>query len=45
MFKSNISDIYSLEYTKIKIISDDDLRLKKTLNMQNVVIIISCVFQ
>ena len=33
MLKSNISDVYSHTYAKIKIISDDDLPLEKTLNV------------
>ena len=32
MLKSNISDVYSNKYMKIKINSDDDLPLEKTLN-------------
>ena len=36
MLKSNISDIYSHKYIKIKTKLDDDLPWEKTLNMQNV---------
>ena len=39
MFKINILDVYSHKYTKIKINSDDDLPLEKTINMQNIVIL------
>ena len=38
MLKSNISDVYSHIYTKIKINSDDDLPLE---NMQNVELFIN----
>ena len=31
MLKANISDVYSHEYTKIKINSDNDLPLEKTI--------------
>ena len=41
MLKSNILDVYSNKYTKIKINSDDDLPLGKTLNVQNVVILVN----
>ena len=34
---------FSYNYTKIKIDSDDDLPLEKTLNLQNVVILIKSV--
>ena len=44
MLQSNISDVYSLKYTKIKINSDDDLSLENRLNMQNVLILIKSVF-
>ena len=40
MFKINILDVYSHKYAKIKINSDDDLPLEKTINMQNIVILI-----
>lgn len=41
MLKANISDVYSHEYTKIKINSDHDLfTFRKNDNMNNVVIII-----
>ena len=33
MLKSNLSDVFLSKYTKIKISSDDDLSLDKTLNM------------
>ena len=42
--KSNISDIYSHKYTKIKINSDDDLFLEKTKTTHFVVILIKSVF-
>ena len=42
--KSNISDIYSHRYTKIKINSDDDLFLEKTKTTHIVVILIKSVF-
>ena len=42
--KRNISDVYSHKYRKRKIYSDDDLPSKKTLNIQNVVILIKSVF-
>ena len=44
MLQSNISDVYSLKYTKIKINPDDDLSLENSLNMQNVLILIKSVF-
>ena len=44
MLKSNISEVHSLKYTKIKIYSDDDLSLEKTLNMQKRIILIKSVF-
>ena len=44
MLKSNISDVYSHKYTKIKINSDNDLPLEKTINMQNVAIVIKSIF-
>ena len=44
MLQSNISDVYSLKYTKIKINSDDDLSLENSLNMQNLLILIKSVF-
>ena len=37
MLKSNISYVYSHKYMKIKIDSGDDLPLKKTLNMDNLI--------
>ena len=45
MLKSNISDIYSHEFMKIKINSDDDSPLEETLNMHNVVICIKSVLK
>ena len=39
-----MSDIYSHKYMKIKINSDDDLSLEKSLNMENVVIFIRSAF-
>ena len=39
MFKSNISDVYSLKYMKIEINSDDNLPLEKTLDMHVVMLI------
>lgn len=44
MVKSNTSDIYYDKYTQIKIISDDDLHLEITLNMYNVVMLITSAF-
>ena len=43
-FKSSIKYVDSHNYAKIKIDSDDDLPLKKTLTMHNVVILIKSVF-
>ena len=43
MFLSNISDLYSYKYTKIKINSDDDIPLGKTETMHNVIISIKSV--
>ena len=37
--KSNNSDAYCHEYMKIKINSDDDLHLEKSLNIHNLVIL------
>ena len=42
--KKQYSDFYSHRYMKIKINSDDDLSLEKTINMRNVVILITFVF-
>ena len=39
MLKSNTSDRYSLKYMEIKINSDVDLPLEKTLNVYNVVML------
>ena len=44
MLKSIIPEVYSHKYTKIKINSDDDLLLKKTINIYNVVTLIKSVF-
>ena len=44
MFKSNISNVYSHKYTKIKINSNDDLPYEKVTNEDNVVILIKSVF-
>ena len=44
MLKSNTSDVYFQNYLKIKINSDDDLLLEKTLNMHNAVILIKSLF-
>ena len=43
ILKRNISDVYFLKYTKIKINSDVDLPLEKNLNIPNVVILIKSV--
>ena len=37
---TNNSDNYDEKYMKIKLNSDDDLRLKKTLEIHNMVIVI-----
>ena len=37
ILKRNISDVYFLKYTKIKINSDVDLPLERNLNMPNIV--------
>ena len=42
--KTNNSDNYNERYMKIKFISDDDLPLKKTLELHNLVIVIISVF-
>ena len=42
--KSKISDVHSNRYTKIKINSDDELSLEEPVNIHNVVILISSVF-
>ena len=41
MLKRNISDVYSNKYMKIKINSDHDLPLEKTLNA--IILIIICL--
>ena len=42
--KGDISCVVSYNYTKIKIDSDDNLPLEKTLNMYNFLILIKSVF-
>ena len=42
--KSNNSDNYNEKYIKIKINSDDDLPLKKTLELHNMIIVVRSVF-
>ena len=44
MLKSNISNVYSDKYMKMKTNSDDNLPLEKTLNMQNAVVLIKSAF-
>ena len=44
MSKNNISEVYSHDFMKIKISSDGDLPLQKTLSMHNVVILVKSVF-
>ena len=44
LLKSNILDIYSHKCKKIKINSDNDLLLEKTINMHNAIILIISVF-
>ena len=44
MLKSNISYVYSHKCLKIKINSDGDSSLEEMLNMHNVVILITSVF-
>ena len=44
MLKSNVLEIYSHKYIKIKVDSDDALPLEKTLNMHDVVISVESVF-
>lgn len=44
MLKSNIFDNYPYKYMTIKNNSDEDLRLEKTLNVHNVIILIKYVF-
>ena len=41
MLKSNISYVYSNNYMKIKINSDEDLPLEKSLNKHNLVMLLS----
>ena len=43
MWKRNISDVYSHKYTQIKINSDNDSPLEKTLTMKNVVILVKSI--
>ena len=40
MLESNVSYVYSHKYTNIKINSDNNCFLEKTLHMQNVVILV-----
>ena len=40
MLRSNISNVYSHKYTKVKINSDVDFSLEKILHMQNAVMTI-----
>ena len=42
---ANNSDDYDKKYMKIKFNSDDDLPLKKTLKLCNMVIVVRSVFQ
>ena len=44
MLKSSTSNVYSHEYTKIKIYSDDDLPSEKPLDTHNVVILNKSIF-
>ena len=44
ILKSNISDVHSHKYTKIKLNSDDDLPLQKAVNLYNEVILIKSAF-
>ena len=44
MLRDNISDISSHKYSKIKINSDDDLHLGKTITMDYVIILSKFVF-
>ena len=44
ILKSNISDVYSYKYKKIKINSNDDLLLEKAINMNYLVILAKYVF-
>ena len=44
MLKSNISYVFSHNYAKIKVDSDGDLPLERTITMYNVVILIKSVF-
>lgn len=44
MVKTNTSDIYSDKCRQIRIISDDDLHLEITLNMYDVVMLITSAF-
>ena len=44
MLKSNISDIYSHKYTKIKINFNDELPLEKAITIHNVMILVKSAF-
>ena len=43
--KSGITNVFSHNYAKIKIDSDNDLSLEETLTLQNVIKFIKSVFQ
>ena len=43
MLKSNISDVFSHKYTKVKINSYDDLPLEKAIAMHNIVILLKFI--
>ena len=42
--KSGITCVFSSNYAKIKMYSDDDLPLEETLTLHNVIILINSVF-
>ena len=44
MFERNVSDVHSHKYANIKINSNEDFLLEKTLNMHNLVIVVKYVF-
>ena len=44
MLKSNISGIYTHNYTKTKINSDDDFPIEKTITMHNVIMLIKFAY-